>query len=528
MTALGSGVVATDSAGLRSWNPGRGVAFLLENAARQRPDAVFLVQGQTRLTFREAHELTLGLATWLSRRGVGRGDRVAICVRNSIATAIAVFAVARLGAVFVVLNPKLRPKGMEKILRQAQPLAFIADDETLPLLPEDAAVGLRIVHGSAATPAGWTAWSDAVAVEPDVAAWPGVDVDAVSLVFTSGSTGDPRGVTLTHGNIMFVVGAIQERLQYAPTDVVGVFLPLAFDYGLYQVFLAAQAGATLFIGDPDQVGPLLPRILRDAGVTVLPGVPTVYAALIAMHQRRPYQLPSLRKITNTGERLPAAYIERMRAIVPGLAVFPMYGLTECKRVSILTPEELERRPDSVGRPLAGTEVYAVDADGKRLAAGQAGELVVRGPHVALGYWRAPEETARRFRKPAPECSVELFTGDQGVVDADGYIFFAGRGDDLIKHRGNRVSPVEIEIETCGLAGISEAAVVHRESDDVLYLFVTVTDPQLSSEVILRRLSAVLEPAKVPDTVVIQAELPKSMNGKIDRKALKLGIAGAAP
>jgi len=365
----------------------------------------------------------------------------------------------------------------------------------------------------------WDHWDEAVTREPYPGDWDGCDVDAACLVFTSGSTGAPRGVTLTHDNIRFVVAAIQERLGYHSDDTVGCFLPLAFDYGLYQIFLAAQSGAKLYLGDPDQVGPRLPGILKSAGITVLPGVPSIYAALIALGRRRPFELPRLRAITNTGERLPLSHIEEMRRLFPGLAVFVMYGLTECKRVSILLPSELESHPDSVGRPLAGTEVYAVDESGERLPPGSVGELVVRGRHVALGYWSAPGETAARFRKRAPESSVELFTGDTGSVDAAGFVSFAARGDDLMKHRGTRISPLEIEIEACSVPGVVEASLHKRESDDTLHLFVTVSGESTTAATLLRALAETLEPAKVPEHVILLTEMPKSLNGKIDRKSL---------
>jgi acyl-coenzyme A synthetase/AMP-(fatty) acid ligase len=254
-------------------------------------------------------------------------------------------------------------------------------------------------------------------------------------------------------------------------------------------------------------------------------VPSVYAALIALGRRGPLDLPKLRAITNTGERLPLAYIGELQRLLPGLEVFVMYGLTECKRVSILLPSEFAENADTVGRPLAGTEVYAVDGEGHRLPPGETGELVVRGRHVALGYWGAPEETTRRFRKRAPESAVELFTGDSGSVDAGGYIRFSARSDDWIKHRGHRISPLEIEAEACQIAGVVEAALLQREVDDTLHLFVTSSDPALEPSTILQALGPVLEPAKVPDRVVILTDMPKSINGKIDRKSLLAGLGG---
>jgi len=506
----------------RRWQAGTGVAGLLTAAAHAGPDAIFLEDRHGRsCTYAETEALARRLATYLHDRGVKRGDRVAIHLQNRVELVVALFATAMLGAVYVVLNSRLRPRGLAKILKQAGASVIFVDETTAANLEEIPGGLARLLVGGSLP--GLDRWEDAVACEPFAGDWKGCDVDAACLVFTSGSTGAPRGVTLSHDNICYVVGAIQDRLGYRTGDTIGCFLPLAFDYGLYQIFLAAQSGAKLYLGDPDQVGPRLPQILKSAGVTVLPGVPSVYAALIALGRRRPLELPLLRAVTNTGERLPLSYIEEMRRMFAGLEIFVMYGLTECKRVSIMLPAEFESHPDSVGRPLAGTEVYAVDADGHRLPPGEVGELVVRGRHVALGYWRAPGETAKRFRKRAPESAVELFTGDSGSVDADGFIYFAARSDDLMKHRGNRISPLEIEIEACAAPGVVEASLLKRESDDTLHLFVTVSDPATTSERLLRALAETLEPAKIPEFVTVLTEMPKSLNGKIDRKALAVTV-----
>ncbi|MDF1825209.1 MAG: class I adenylate-forming enzyme family protein [Verrucomicrobiales bacterium] len=502
----------------QTWQPGTGVAGLLFSAARARPEAVYLKdRNGTVLTFAETEEKVRALAGFLSSRGVKRGDRVAIHLRNRVEIAISLFAVAQLGAVYVVLNSRLKPRGLEKILTQAEPVAIIFDETTASNLGEIDPIETSILIGGSGGEK-VDLWDEAVSHEPRLDDWSGVDVDAACLVFTSGSTGAPRGVTLSHDNITYVVGAIQERLQYRSEDTIGCFLPLAFDYGLYQIFLAAYSGAKLYIGDPEQVGPRLPQVLKNAAITVLPGVPSVYAALITLGRRRTLDLPHLRAITNTGERLPLSYIEELQGMISGLQVFVMYGLTECKRVSIMTPHEFLTHPDSVGRALEGTEVYAIDDDGNRLPPGQVGELVVRGRHVAHGYWRAPEETAKRFRKRAPESAVELFTGDSGSVDVDGFLYFSARSDDLLKHRGNRISPVEIESEACTIEGVVEASLLKRDRDDTLHLFVT-TSVDLEKDPILRRLSEILEPAKVPEFVIFLSEMPKSMNGKIDRNVL---------
>ncbi|MAS93453.1 MAG: hypothetical protein CMO55_09700 [Verrucomicrobiales bacterium] len=502
------------------WQPGYGVAGILSSAVHSRPDETYLEDRfGVSLTYSETEAAVRRLAFYLDKHGVKRGDRVGIHMSNRAEIAVALYAVSLLGGIYVVLNANLKPKGLVKILDQAEPVAVIADDTTVENIGQEFEIKTKIVVSGETVPEGWVSWEDAQHSPSQMGGWHGFDVDAACLVFTSGSTGTPRGVTLSHENICYVVGAIQDRLNYQSEDTIGCFLPLAFDYGLYQIFLAAQAGAKLYIGDPGQVGPRLPQVMKEAGVSVLPGVPSVYAALIALGRRKPLELPELRAITNTGERLPLSYIEEMQNMFPGLEVFVMYGLTECKRVSIMKPCEFSEHSDSVGRPLAGTEVYAVDEEGNRLPAGEVGELVVRGRHVALGYWKAREETAKRFRKRAPEAAVELFTGDSGSVDEDGFIYFSARSDDWLKHRGNRISPVEIENEACTIDGIVEASLHQRESDDTLHLFVTRSDDGIDEKAILKALSETLEPAKVPDAIRILEEMPKSINGKIDRKAL---------
>lgn len=506
------------------WQPGYGIAGILSAAVHSSPDAVYLEDRfGTVLTYSETEEAVRRLAFYLEKHGVKRGDRVGIHMSNRAEIAVALFAVSLIGGIYVVLNANLKPKGFAKILEQAEPAALIVDDSTIGNVDPDMEIKTRIVVSDGTIPDGWVSWETSQHSPYQMGGWQGCDVDAACLVFTSGSTGTPRGVTLSHENICYVVGAIQDRLSYRAEDTVGCFLPLAFDYGLYQIFLAAQSGAKLYIGDPSQVGPRLPQVMKEAEITVLPGVPSVYAALIALGRRKPLDLPKLRAITNTGERLPLSYIEEMRTMFQGLEVFVMYGLTECKRVSIMKPCEFEEHSDSVGRPLAGTEVYAVDPDGNRLAPGEVGELVVRGRHVALGYWRAPEETAKRFRKRAPESAVELFTGDSGSVDEKGFIHFSARSDDWLKHRGNRISPVEIENEACMIDGVVEASLHQRESDDTLHLFVTRSDESIDDQSILKALSETLEPAKVPDRICLLNEMPKSINGKIDRKSLAASL-----
>ena len=484
---------------------------LVRDAALRAPDKLYLSDGTRQLTFGEAWQQIETIAANLQARGIGHGDRVVIVTENRIESVLLFFGTIRAGGIAVILHPQLKPEGLRRVIDQTTPKLGLLEASTASLSAE---------FGE--TP---VVWAEQASFEELLAApkseaqpFPGLETDPAFLVFTSGSTGTPRGVILTHVVVRFVSAAIQARLQYQAEDRVAVLLPLSFDYGLYQLFYAAIAGASVFIGRPEMAGPELPRILAAQEISVLPGVPTLFGGLIKMQRYRPVPLPKIRVITNTGDHLPQSYIASLRELFPQARIHPMYGLTECKRVSILLPEEFEARPESVGRPLDGTQVFAIDEEGRRLPAGEIGELCVIGPHLAPGYWQAPEETAKRY--PMLDGVRVLRSGDYGRVDAEGFLFIHGRSDFLIKHKGHRLSPAEVEEEACRLLGVVAAGCVKDEAKDLLCLFVSVSDPSLDEAKIIQALSSKLEPAKVPNRVFLLPELPKTGNQKVDRKALR--------
>ncbi|QSQ14568.1 class I adenylate-forming enzyme family protein [Myxococcus landrumensis] len=499
----------------------RHLCGLLDDAERLHGDRPFLADGQGSFTYAQLATATRRLGGWLSRRGFRRGDRALILTRNRVEVALAAFATARLGGLFAILHGAIREPGLRRILEQVMPAVAFLDESTAHLAPAFADVPIVWVGGDAGALSG-VRLERILEEEPaECPPFSGVDVEPVCLIYTSGSTGAPRGVTLSHDNVLFVVAAIQARLQYRREDVVGVFLPLSFDYGLYQVFLAAQVGASVFVGSAELAGPTLLGTLERWRVTVLPGVPTLFAALLKLLGRGGAGAPCLRVLTNTGAHLPASHVEQLRRQLPGVSVFLMYGLTECKRVSILLPEELEAHPGSVGRALPGTEALILDEDGQVLPPGEVGELVIQGRHVALGYWRAPEETAMRYRTHPRGLGRVLHSGDLFRRDADGFLQFVGRKDALLKRKGFRLHPLEIEEVACALPGVAEAGVAQEDSGDRLHLFVTALPgaPPPREAGLLDALVNRLEPYKVPDQVHWVLELPKTANGKLDRAAL---------
>jgi amino acid adenylation domain-containing protein len=479
---------------------------LLDDAAAAAPDRLALVGDFGQLTYRQLARRTHAAAAWLRDRGVRRGDRVMLLGANSADLVCACYAVSRLGAVFVVVNDETRPFHLRHILRDAEPALVLADDPAR--VPSDTGIPVAALAALPGPEAG-------AAPVP----WPAISTDVACLIYTSGSTAAPKGVVSPHRTMRFAVDAIAGRLGLDADDVIGSFLPMSFDYGLYQVFLAARVGATLALGEPGQVGPGLLARLERWRVTVLPLVPSLAGALLRLGgrdgARRP---PALRAVTNTGARLAPETIDALRGQYPDVAVYVMFGLTECKRVAILDPAELSAKRGSVGRPLPDTECLIVDEDGRIAPPGVTGELVVRGPHVMAGYWRAPEQTARRFRPFGSGTERALFTGDLCAMDEDGYLYFRGRFDDVYKSRGHRVSTLEVEAAALRVPGVAEAAVVPPSDDaDGARLFVTGTAEPAA---VLAGLRDLLEPAKVPDSVRVLEKLPLSTNRKVDRDRLR--------
>lgn len=346
--------------------------------------------------------------------------------------------------------------------------------------------------------------------------------DPVLLLYTSGSTARPKGVLCTHRQVCFAVRAIAERLRYRSGDVVWCRLPLSFDYGLYQILLTTLAGCELVLADTNHHAGLLAE-LRRCGATVVPLVPSLATMLLTLARRHnDRDLPPIRLFTNTGEHLPATTARELRERFPGAGVQMMFGLSECKRVSIGDVDGDLTRPDSVGRPLAGTEVRIVNTAGQPVPLGEIGEITVRGPHLMVGYWRDPQLTRQVYRTDPATHERVLHTGDYGWLDADGYLYFHGRRDNLFKRRGTRMSTAEIEAAAQALAGVHTAVAVPPTVDRDLALYITGTSTPAD---VLRSLRTMLDPAKVPATCHHLATIPLTTNGKIDRSRLTTLTAG---
>ncbi|MFI7026194.1 class I adenylate-forming enzyme family protein [Micromonospora sp. NPDC049900] len=485
---------------------------LIDRAASRWPDADAVSDGTARLSHREVDVRSRRLADWLHRQGVRRGDRVVVAVTADATLPALLYAVSRVGAVFAVIRVPAPEVALAHVLDDAEPVLAVTDDPLLRGLARGRNVAVRASADLVEAAQGASPGADR---EGSPAA-PPLTVDPVCLIYTSGSTGMPKAVVSTHAQVTFAARAIQAELSYRPDDVVHDVLPTSFDYGLYQIFLSTVAGCRLHLGDTGQTGGRLLVALRESGATVLPCVPSLAINLLRLLRRPGAVRPRLRLITNTGATMPPEVLAGLREALPDLRVQLMFGLTECKRAAIMPPDEDLRRPGASGRALPGTEIFTVDSTGRRQPPGTPGELVVRGPHVMAGYWRRPELTAERFVR-RDGLFPQLHTGDYGHVDADGYVHYAGRRDDVYKEKGTRVSATEVEAAAYRVDGVEVAGVLPpADGRDGATLFVVA---ELAADDILHRLRGQLEEMKVPARCVVLPSLPLNGNGKVDRRAL---------
>jgi amino acid adenylation domain-containing protein len=503
------------------------VERFLTSSAERHPAKTALIAGGRRLSFAELDRLTDRFAAGLEALGVERGDRVVVFMDNAWEAVVAIFGTLKAGAVFSPVNPTTKAEKLAFILGNCRARAIVTQAklaETAEAAAADApSVRLTVIAGGLDEAEGRVAFEalagGAFGERPLKA--PGIEIDLAMLIYTSGSTGFPKGVMMTHQNVVAAATSITTYLANTPDDIVLNVLPISFDYGLYQVIMAMKVGMTLVLEKSFTFPAAIFKKIDDEKVTGLPLVPTMAAIVLAMRDLQPGAHPSLRYITNTAAALPPAHIARLRELFPGTTVYSMYGLTECKRCTWLPPAELDRRPGSVGIAIPGTEAYVVDDEGRRCAPDEVGELVIRGPHVMKGYWENPEATAKALRPGPYPWETVLHTGDLFRTDAEGFLYFVGRKDDIIKTKGEKVSPKEIENVLYALPGVKEAAVI-GVPDPILgaaIKAVVVVEPgvALGEGDILRHAARHLEDFMVPRIVEFVNELPKTDTGKISRR-----------
>jgi long-chain acyl-CoA synthetase len=510
----------------------------LSRSARRFPEKTALICGEQRWTYKTLEQHTNHLAHALGKAGVQRHDRVVVLLDNSAETVISLYGILKAGGAFIVLAGSIKGAKLRYILKNSGATTLIAHTNKAAVVADalsDEPTACKVIWvGSkeripgefSGSSLSWDdIFSDVDAEDREDGELPRcIDVDLATLIYTSGSTGEPKGVMSTHHNMVSAARSIVQYIGNVEEDIILDVLPLSFDYGLYQVIMAFMFGGTVVLEKSFlYLHSILDRIVKEK-VTGFPIVPTVVAMLLKMQDLSKYDLSSLRYMTNTGAALPVEHIRKLRNLFPHVTMISMFGLTECKRVSYLPPEELDQRPSSVGQAMPNCEVSVVDEDGNEVPPGETGELIIRGSNVMQGYWNDPVLTARAYRDGSYPAGRILYSGDYFRQDEKGFLYFLGRKDDMIKSKGERISAKEVENNICGMAGVTEAAVIGLP-DEILgqaikAYIVPAADAELTDKQVLKYCSEHMETFMVPKYIEFMDSLPKTPNGKIDKKQLK--------
>jgi long-chain acyl-CoA synthetase len=494
-------------------------------AANTGGDRDALVDEFGRRSFDELQDDALRFARLLQDEGLQPGDRVALYLDNTAQCAAAIFGTLLAGGVFLVVNPQTKAEKLRFILDDSGARFLITEGHSASVAGEAVAHSgpVRVLSArAAADDERFPSLEQAMAAaEPSPATPATTPSDLAVLVYTSGTTGEPKGVMLSHESLVFVVGSIAEYLGLGAEDRILSVLPLAYTYGLSQLLVAVRLGATLLLERTFAFPARTLERMHEQEATVFPAVPTVFATLLGMSHARTYD--SVRCLTNAAAALPPALHDGIKRLFPNGRLYRMYGQTECVRVSYLEPDLVQAKPTSVGRAIPGTEALVLDEEGRPVAPGETGMLYARGPHLMTGYWRDPELTAERLRSGPGPGERTLCTNDHFTVDEDGLLYFVGRTDDIIKTRGEKVSTVEVENVLHALAGVRQAAVVGVPDElfgEAVRAYVVVDGNEaLSEEDILRFARSKLENFMVPREVVIVDQLPHTESGKIRKRSL---------
>jgi long-chain acyl-CoA synthetase len=503
------------------------VQEFLERSADRTPGKVGLICDDERLTYAEIEARANRLAHALTAHGLERGDRVGLYLPNGAELVTGIFAALKAGGVFVVINHSTKYRKLVYILNNCQAAALVAPARRAgwaERLSEEVP-SLKTAVLAPRSPERIQGFLSFEAVQEDYSSQRppkiNIDRDLACLIYTSGSTGDPKGVMSDHSNVVFAASSIIEYLENVEDDIVINVLPLSFDYGLYQLLMVFKFGGTLVLEKGFNYPAAALKRMEEERVTGFPGVPTIFAMLLQIDLSK-YDLMSLRYLTNTAAALPPNHIAQIRERFPWAALYSMYGLTETKRTLYLPPDQLDQRPGSVGIAIPGTEVWIEDEEGRRLGPGQVGELVVRGRHVMRGYWGDPEATTARYRPGQIPGERVCYTGDLFKMDEEGFFYFVSRKDDIIKSRGEKVAPKEVENVLYDLRGVKEAAVIGVPDPilgQAIKAFVVTDGAQLSEADVLAHCRARLEDFMMPRYVAFCQELPKTSSGKIKKTGL---------
>jgi len=474
-----------------------------------------IISDGMRLSYADLLDRSARLTQSLAKGGVGEGDRVILFLDNGWELGIAVFAVWRAGAVICPVNPSTKPARLQQIVQDCQPSLIITEPRLVGHL-EAMDGGIPCIVAGEGRSLRQTFESDPL---PFLSRSPEA---LAAIIYTSGSTGLPKGVMLSHANLDAAVTSITSYLGNTSDDVILVVLPMSFGYGLNQLMSSVKVGATLVIEKSFAFPEQIYQTLEREGVTGWPIVPSIAAIMVQARELDPRRFASLRYVTCAAAPLPLAHQDWLCDFLPHADLFIMYGQTECTRATWLPPAQLNQRRGSVGIAIPGVKLKIVDEEGKSLAPGHVGELLVCGPNVMQGYWRNEEATSRALSIDPSTGKRWLRTGDLFSADEDGFVSFVSRMDDVIKCRGEKVAPRLVEEVLCQMPGVSEAValgVPHDLLGQAIKAVIVSQEAQMTARDVQRFCARHLEEHMVPKLVEFRNSLPKTPSGKVSRRLL---------
>lgn len=495
---------------------------------KTNPDKTAVIFENKKYKYRDLHEMSNRIANGLIDLGVVRGDRIIICLDNRIETIILFWAVLKANAIVSIINPNTSIQKIAYMIKDADAKCVFVKNESLLLdeYQQWTCDTRQIIIVNNNDDEKYPINYKKLLTTPKHTCPPrsGLDIDLATIVYTSGSTGIPKGVMLTHRNMIAASASINSYLALQNDDVIISALPLSFDYGLYQMILTFLNGATLLL-EKDFTWPLqfIKRIAEEKA-TIFPGVPMMFSILSNHLPKIPYELHSIRTVTNTGATLLKRHVDLIEQAFPSAHIFSMYGLTECKRCTYLPPEDIHRKQNSVGIPIPNTEMWVVDENGNAVSQGIMGQLVIRGATVMQGYWNKPIESNKVLKDGVWPNEKILYTGDYGYLDHEGYFYYYGRMDETIKRYGEKVSLKEIENTINLFPDVNEVAVIDVPDEIVGTGIIAFVETASLSENVSERINtyckSALPKTHWPQEIFVMMTLPRNINGKFDKTALR--------
>lgn len=510
----------------------------LEKTGKIYPDKIAIVSKDEEISYRNLELSAKKLAVYLIAQGVKSEDRVVIYLRNSVASIISIYGTLIAGCSFIVVNSAMKSKKLNYILADSEAKYIVADygkkDIVLKAIKDDKIIKEIIWKLSKNDKLSFNLNGIFTGIKQNSfdeilkGLASGfyqksiIDINIASIIYTSGSTGFPKGIICTHKSMVSVIESVTSIFNNTSEDVILNCLPISFDYGLYQILMCIYFGGTLILEKSMAYPVDILRLIEKYRVTGFPVVPTI-AAKILDTKTNNFDFSKLRYISNTGSTLSVHLINRLKKTFPDTKIILMYGLTECKRVSYLPPEYLDSKTSSVGVPIPNTQVKIVNEIGENVPSGVVGELVVRGTNVMQGYLNDPKETERTFRIGKHIGERLLYTGDLFMKDEGGFLYFVSRKDDLIKTKGERVSPKEIEETIYEIEDVREVFVAGIHDDvygQLIKAFVVPKDiNKFDPKKLIKYCKENMEDSLVPSFVQLFEFFPKNENGKINKKKI---------